>query len=64
MEALTITSGSIVLIASFDDVPEHQFFADEVFDDFITGTALTGPLTGLYGEPGLELVVCLVTGPD
>ena len=37
--------------------PTILIFDDEVFDDFITGTALTGPLAGEYGEPELILVV-------
>ena len=32
-------------------------FVDEVFGDFITGTALTGPLAGEYGEPEMKLVL-------
>ena len=38
--------GCIVLIEGFDDIPEHQFRVDEVFDDLVTGTVLTGPLLG------------------
>ena len=41
--------GCIVLIAGFDDIPSHQFLVQEVFEDCITGTALTGPLAGEYG---------------
>ena len=44
MTDLTITPGCIVLIAGFDDIPEHSFRVEEVFEDCITGTALTGPL--------------------
>ena len=29
--------GCVVLIAAFDDIPEHQFQVDEVFDDLVTG---------------------------
>jgi hypothetical protein len=36
--------GDVVLIRAFDDVPEHWFRVDEVFEDCITGQALTGPL--------------------
>ena len=43
--------GCIVLIAGFDDIPEHQFQVDEVYEDLVTGTVLTGPLAGEYGEP-------------
>ena len=57
MSELIITPGCIVLIQGFDDIPAHQFLVDEVFDDFITGKALTGPLTGVYGEPEMTLVL-------
>lgn len=46
-----MTPGSIVLVAAFDEVPEHLFLIDEVFEDFVAGVALTGPLAGAYGEP-------------
>lgn len=38
--------GDVVLIRAFDDVPEHWFRVDEVYEDCITGVALTGPLQG------------------
>lgn len=57
MTKLNITPGCIVLIAGFDDIPEHSFCVDEVFEDFVTGMALSGPLAGEYGEPDLELIV-------
>ena len=63
MTDLTITPGSIVLIASFDEIPEHSFLVDEVFEDCITGTALTGPLAGEYGEPDIALVLQVLAGP-
>ena len=63
MTDLNITSGSTVLIAGFDDIPSHQFLVEEVFKDCITGTALTGPFTGEYGEPDIELVL-RVLSPD
>ena len=49
-------SGDVVTIKAFDDVPEHEFLVQEVFEDCVTGVALTGPLAGQYGEPGIELV--------
>lgn len=49
--------GSIVLIRAFDDVPEHLFRVEEVYEDCITGKALTGPLQGEYGEPELSMVI-------
>ena len=63
MTDLNITSGSTVLIAGFDDIPSHQFLVEEVFEDCITGSALTGPLAGEYGEPDIELVL-RVLSPD
>ena len=54
---LDLREDTIVVIKAFDDVPEHLFQVSEVFDDCITGTALTGPLEGAYGEPGLELIL-------
>ena len=49
--------GDVVLICAFDDVPEHQFRVEEVYEDCITGQALTGPLQGEYGEPELSMVI-------
>ncbi|MCL7465659.1 hypothetical protein [Phaeovulum sp. NW3] len=49
--------GDVVVIGAFDDVPEHRFLVDEVFEDFVTGVALTGPLQGEYGEPELSMIV-------
>ena len=50
-------SGDVVLIRAFDDVPEHLFRVEEVFEDCITGHALTGPFQGEYGEPELSMVI-------
>ena len=61
MSELIITPGCIVLIEGFDDIPAHQFLVDEVFDDFITGKALTGPLVGEYGEPEMKLVLVVLS---
>ena len=63
MTDLTITPGSIVLLTGFDDIPAHQFQVDEVFGDCITGIALTGPLTGEYGEPDIALVLQVLSRP-
>ena len=63
MADLTITPGSIVLIAGFDDIPSHQFLVEEVFEDLVTGIALTGPFTGEYGEPDIALVLRVLTAP-
>ena len=58
-----ITAGCLVLIASFDDIPEHSFLVEEVFEDCITGIAQTGPLAGEYGEPDIALVLQVLTRP-
>lgn len=52
-----IKEGDVVVIVAFDDIPEHLFRVEEVFDDHITGFALDGPLKGSYGEPELEMVL-------
>lgn len=52
--------GDIVLIAAFDDIPEHEFRITEVYKDCVGGFALTGPLAGAYGEPALELIQCVL----
>ena len=62
MSELNITPGCVVLIEGFDDIPAHQFLVNEVFDDFLTGTALTGPLAGEYGEPEMILVLVVLSG--
>ena len=59
----TITLGCIVLIAGFDDIPAHQFLIEEVYEDCITGTALTGPLAGEYGEPDITLALRVLSRP-
>jgi len=55
-----LTPGCVVLIAAFDDIPEHQFQVEEVFDDLVTGVALTGPHAGEYGEPELGMIVQVI----
>jgi hypothetical protein len=54
--------GDMVVIAAFDDVPEHLFRVDEILDDCVTGVAVSGPLEGEYGEPELGQIVRVV-GP-
>ena len=49
--------GDVVVIAAFDDLPEHYFRIDSVEDDLVTGFAVSGPLVGCYGEPPIELVL-------
>jgi hypothetical protein len=50
-------AGDVVVIGAFDEVPEHLFRVEEVYEDCITGVALTGPLQGEYGEPELSMVI-------
>ena len=54
---INIAPGSIVIIAAFDDIAEHQFEVVTVEEDHVTGFALTGPLAGTYGEPDLDLII-------
>jgi hypothetical protein len=53
--------GSVVLIAEFDDLPEHQFEIEEIYEDIVTGFALSGPLKGEYGEPPRELILRVIS---
>ena len=57
-------TGDVVVIAAFDDVPEHQFRVDEVFEDCVTGVAITGPLAGEYGEPELAMIVRVLSADE
>ena len=59
----SITPGCIVLLAGFDDIPAHEFLVEEVFEDLVTGTVLTGPFAGEYGEPDIALVLQVLTRP-
>jgi hypothetical protein len=60
---LPITPGCTVLLAGFDDIPAHEFLVEEVFEDLVTGTALTGPFAGEYGEPDIALVLRVLLRP-
>ncbi|MES2846456.1 MAG: hypothetical protein V4747_15660 [Pseudomonadota bacterium] len=62
MTGLNVKPGDRVVIAAFDDMPEHEFQVDEVLDDCVTGVAVTGPLAGEYGEPDRSMIV-RVLGP-
>jgi hypothetical protein len=57
MGQLDIRPGCIVLIEGFDDIPEHEFRIEEIYEEFVTGMALSGPFAGEYGEPDIELVL-------
>jgi len=52
-----IAEGDVVVIAGFDNVPEHRFLIQSVQGDLVTGVALTGPLAGAYGEPPIEMIL-------
>ncbi len=60
MRLLEIKPGDVVVIGGFDDIPEHQFQVEEVFEDLVTGTVLTGPFAGEYGEPEIEMIVAVI----
>ena len=60
MQTLEIKPGDVVVIGGFDDIPDHQFRVEEVFEDLVTGTALTGPLAGEYGEPDIEMITAVI----
>ena len=60
MRLLEIRPGDVVVIGGFDDIPDHQFQVEEVFEDLVTRTALTGPLAGEYGEPDIELIIAVI----
>ena len=57
MGQLDIRPGSIVLIAGFDDIPEHELRIEEIYEEFVTGMALSGPFAGEYGEPDIKFVL-------
>ncbi len=61
MEPENIKPGDIVRIAAFDDIPAHDFEVLSVGEDCLTGIARSGPLTGEYGEPDLDLVLSRLT---
>ena len=60
MGQLDIRPGCIVLIAGFDDIPEHEFRIEEIYEEFVTGMALSGPFAGEYGEPEIELITAVI----
>ena len=61
MQTLQIRAGDVVVIGGFDDIPDHQFQVEEVYEDLVTGTVLTGPLAGEYGEPDIEMIVEVIS---
>ena len=56
-----IRPGDVVVIGGFDDIPDHQFQVEEVYEDLVTGTVLTGPFAGEYGEPDIEMIVEVIS---
>ena len=56
-----LRSGCIVLIAGFDDIPEHKFLIEEIYEEFVTGMALSGPFAGEYGEPDKKMITAVIT---
>ena len=61
MQILEIKPGDVLVTRGFDDIPEHQFQLEEVQEDLVTGTVLTGPLAGEYGEPDREMIVKIIS---
>ena len=61
MGQLDLRPGCIVLIAGFDDIQEHEFRIEEIYEEFVTGMALSGPFAGEYGEPDKEMIVKLIS---
>ena len=61
MRLLEIKPGDVVVIVGFVDIPDHQFQVEEVYEDLVTGTVLTGPLAGEYGEPDREMIVEVIS---
>ena len=61
MRQLDIKPGCIALIAGFDDIPEHEFRIEEIYEEFVKGMALSGPFAGEYGEPDIEVIVKLIS---
>ena len=50
-----------MLIEGFDDIPEHEFRIEQIYEEFVTGMALYGPFAGEYGEPDIEMIVKLIS---
>lgn len=56
--------GDVVVIRAGEDWPEHLFRISEVFDDLVTGYSITGPFSGEYGEPELDLILRVLDQED
>lgn len=52
-----LAPGVRVVLRAFDDIPQHLFKIDEVYEDCVGGYSLNGPLAGEYGEPEFDLIL-------
>lgn len=52
----TVRTGDVFIVQAFDEVPEHLFQIEDVYEDHMTGVTLTGPLAGEYEEPEIGLI--------
>ncbi|WP_353471551.1 hypothetical protein PVT71_09550 [Salipiger sp. H15] len=59
-QARQFTPGTLVVICAFEDIPEHKFEVQEVFEDCVGGYSRTGPLAGEYGEPDFEMILRVI----
>lgn len=57
MTALDLKEGDIVVIRAGEDWPEHLFRVDEVYEDLVTGYAITVAMKDEYGEPDLGSIL-------
>ena len=64
MDPFNLKEDDVVVIRAGEDWPEHLFQVWEVFDGFITGYSLTGPLEGVYGEPAFDLILWVHSRAD
>ena len=55
-----LKEGDVVVIGASDEWPEHLLEVDDTFEDCVSGYSITGPLVGVYGEPGFELILRIV----
>lgn len=55
-----LKEGDVVVIQAGEEWPEHLFEVDEAFDEVVSGYSITGPLVGVYGEPGFELILRVI----
>ncbi|WP_339760260.1 hypothetical protein [uncultured Sulfitobacter sp.] len=55
-----LAPGVRIVIRAIDDIPEHMFKIDEVYEDCVGGYSLNGPLAGEYGEPEFDLILRVV----